>query len=267
MSKAFLVIYLAAIGLIFGSFVNAFVWRLRNKRDWVNERSECAHCHRKLSIVDLVPVLSYLALRGKCRYCGKQIEDTPAPEIATAVLFVASYLWWPVDLAGLGLFQFVCWLVILVAFMALTVYDMRWLILPNKIIFPLIGFVILQILAQRLFYHFSWYELGSAALAAGVLSGIFYALFVVSNGNWIGGGDVKLAVALGLIAGDPLRATLLLFVASVIGVAASVPLMARKKGKALKVQIPFGPFLIAATIFVQLFGSPIVHWYTTLLSV
>lgn len=268
MDKVFLVIYLAALGLIFGSFVNALVWRLHNKRNWVSERSECPHCHHKLAAIDLIPVLSFVALKGKCRYCGKKIEDTPAPEIVTALLFVVSYICWPVELHGSGLFQFVCWLIILVAFMALVVYDLKWFLLPDKIVFPLTGFVALQVITQHIAYHFAWHEMLAAAAGAIVLSGIFYVLFIVSDGSWIGGGDVKLAVALGLIAGDPLRATLLLFFASIIGVAVSLPSMAKKKGKAaLKVQIPFGPFLIAATILIQLFGSPIIHWYTNLLSV
>lgn len=267
MNKAFILIYLAAVGLIFGSFVNAFVWRFKQKRDWVRERSECPHCHHVLTAKDLVPVFSFILLKGKCRYCGKKIEDTPLPEIATSLLFVLSYLAWPVELQGVGLFQFICWLVVLVVFMVLTVYDLKWFLLPDKIVFPLIGFVVAQLLAQKIFYHFSWHELGVAALAAALLSGIFYILFVMSDGTWIGGGDVKLAIALGLLAGDPFKTTLLLFAASTLGVLVSLPMMMRKKGKSLKMQIPFGPFLIAATIFVQLFGSPIVHWYSQILSV
>ncbi|HSW75135.1 MAG TPA: prepilin peptidase [Candidatus Saccharimonadales bacterium] len=266
MDKAFVIVYLAALGLIFGSFVNALVWRLRNKRNWVSERSECVHCHHTLAPRDLIPVLSYIALKGKCRYCGKKIDDTPMPEVAAALLFVGSYIFWPIQIHGLGLFQFVCWLLILIAFTALAVYDLKWFLLPDKIVFPLIGFVILQILAQKVLYHFAWHDVGAAALGAVVLSGIFYILFVVSDGAWIGGGDVKLAIALGLIASDPLRATLILFFASIIGVLAAIPAMLKTK-KALKMQIPFGPFLILATIIVQLFGASIVHWYTGFFSV
>ncbi|HSD55741.1 MAG TPA: prepilin peptidase, partial [Candidatus Saccharimonadales bacterium] len=66
---------LIVLGLILGSFVNALVWRLRKNKDWVNDRSECTHCHHKLGPLDLIPVLSWVMLAGKCSYCHKKIED------------------------------------------------------------------------------------------------------------------------------------------------------------------------------------------------
>ena len=76
------------VGLAFGSFVNALVWRIRHKRDFVSERSECTHCHHVLAWNDLIPVLSWLMLRGKCRYCHKKIDDSPVVEVTTAALFL-----------------------------------------------------------------------------------------------------------------------------------------------------------------------------------
>jgi prepilin signal peptidase PulO-like enzyme (type II secretory pathway) len=98
------------------------------------------------------------------------------------------------------------------------------------------------------------------------LSGLFYLLFQLSKGTWIGGGDVKLAIALGLIAGDPLRAMLILFMASLVGTLAALPTLIKNKNKR-GIKLPFGPLLIAGTIIVQLFGADMIAWYTSLLSV
>jgi prepilin signal peptidase PulO-like enzyme (type II secretory pathway) len=103
-----------------------------------------------------------------------------------------------------------------------------------------------------------------AALGALVIAGTFWSLFQLSNGRWIGGGDVKLAVVLGLLAGTPLKALLILFFSSIIGTICSLPILVRGK-KALKMQVPYGPFLMAATVVVVLFGSSIIDWYSQLL--
>src|SRR5688572_14928277 len=118
-----MILMLVLAGLVLGSFVNALVWRLHVRRDWVRDRSECPHCHHKLAALDLIPVLSWLMLRGKCRYCGKPIDDSPLTELALPALFVVSYIFWPQPLVGVGLFEFVLWIVFLTGFLALAIYD------------------------------------------------------------------------------------------------------------------------------------------------
>lgn len=260
------VIVLILLGLVLGSFVNAFVWRLHQKKNWVSDRSECDHCHHKLAPKDLIPVASWLMLRGKCRYCGKPIGDSPVTELALPLLFVLSYLFWPQPLEGEGLMTFIFWLVFLVGFTILAVYDIRWFLLPNKVVFPLIGLAILQLALQLLFFDAALRDVLGAALGVLIISGSFYVLFVVSKGAWIGFGDVKLGVVLGILAGGPLPALLLLFLASMLGMIYSLPLlMAGKAGR--KSHIPFGPFLLAAMVLVQLFGADILGWYRQLLLV
>lgn len=266
MNTILTLICLVAFGLIFGSFVNAWIQRLHTKRNFVTERSECLHCHHQLATKDLIPVLSYVVLRGKCRYCGHKIDDTPLAELAVPLLWVVSYLFWPVMLQGSGLVAFICWLIFIVGFVALALYDLKWFLLPNKMVFPLIGLAVVQVLVMPLFFDYSWRTVLDAGLAALLLSGMFYIIFQASNGTWIGGGDVKLAIVLGLLAGDPLRACLLLFFASFIGTLAALPAIA-KNGMQRKLKLPFGPLLIAGAIFVQLFGSPIIHWYVSLVTV
>ncbi|HYH75161.1 MAG TPA: prepilin peptidase [Candidatus Saccharimonadales bacterium] len=260
-----ILLLLVGLGLILGSFVNAFVWRLHEGRDWVRERSECTHCHHTLAPKDLIPVLSWLSLRGKCRYCHAKIHDNPLTEIAVPALFVISYLAWPLALTGAGLFQFVLWCIFIVGFVALAAYDFRWFLLPNKIVFPLIGLAIVQVAVVAV-WTMNWKVLVAALLGTLVVAGIFYLLFQVSHGTWIGGGDVKLGVVLGLLAGGFLEGFLLLFVASLAALVATVPaLLQGKAGR--KSHVPFGPFLIIGLIVVVLFGHRIIAWYSGLIYV
>lgn len=264
MNTALTITALVGFGLIFGSFINALVWRMHNKRNWVSERSECPHYHRQLAPKDLVPVLSYVWLKGKCRYCKKPIPDTPLAELLLPAVWIVSYIFWPVQLEGAGLFQFIAWLILWIGFVALFIYDLRWFLLPNKIVFPLIGLAAVQVLVLPLAYDYSWHTVLGAALGALALSGVFYVIFQMSDGKWIGGGDVKLAIALGLLAGDPLRAALLLFFASLIGTIAALPMLI-KSGLRTKTMVPFGPLLITGLLLTQLFGSSIISWYAGLI--
>ena len=258
-----IVLALVLFGLLFGSFINAFVWRLHEGRNWVNERSECTHCHHVLAAKDLVPVLSWVWLRGKCRYCHKPIDDNPLVELTLPLLFVASYLWWPLPLHGQGLFDFIVWLLLLIGFVILAVYDLRWLLLPNVVVFPVIGVSAAYVLSNVVFFHAPVRNLLQAALGVVIVSGLFWVLFQVSKGRWIGFGDVKLAIALGLLAGTPAKAVLLLFFASFLGTLVALPLVAAGQA-GRKTKLPFGPLLLAATVLVQLFGSDVIDWYTGL---
>ncbi len=257
-----ILLLLILLGLVLGSFVNAFVWRIHEKKDWIRERSECTHCHHVLGPLDLVPVLSWLFLKGKCRYCDKKIEDSPLTELTLPLLFAVSYLSWPYALQGVGLITFSFWLVFLLGFSILAVYDFRWYLLPNKIVFPLIALGVAQLMTVAI-YDGNWGVLYGAAMGALVVSGTFYLLFVLSNGTWIGGGDVKLGIVLGLLAGGVLEGFLLLFVASLGGMLAALPLIMQGKAHR-KTQLPFGPFLILGLMVVTLYGDALLRWYTGL---
>ena len=266
-----------------GSFINALVWRLheqsvktlkptRTKKTWllrsssdnlsiVHGRSMCPNCRHELSTRDLVPVFSWLALKGKCRYCNKPISlQYPLVELATVLLFIASYLWWPVTLSGAQISIFVLWLALIVGFVALIVYDARWQLLPNRIIYPLGFIAVIMASIEVAIANRPAITTLDLILAVMVGGGIFYVLFQVSGGKWIGGGDVRLGWLLGLVAGTPDRSFLLIFLAAALGSLLSVPLLATKRLKRSS-KIPFGPFLIIAVIIVQLFGAGILHWY------
>jgi prepilin signal peptidase PulO-like enzyme (type II secretory pathway) len=260
---------LIVLGLALGSFVNALVWRVREqekgktskKFSIVQGRSMCPNCEHELAAKDLIPVISWLSLRGKCRYCGKTISALyPLVELSTAALFVISYLQWPNELVGGERIAFAVWLVLLVGLMALLVYDLRWKLLPNRILYPLAGIAGLYALIAVIGSPEPIEALINVILAVAVGGGIFYALYQVSQGKWIGGGDVKLGWLLGLIVATPGRAVLLIFLASLLGTLVSLPLLASKRLKRNST-IPFGPFLIMAAVFVQLWGHHILDWY------
>lgn len=264
-------------GLAFGSFVNALVWRLhmqagglkKSKRSKASAgrysitkgRSMCVHCKHELAAKDLIPVISWLFLRGKCRYCSKPISwQYPVVELATSLLFVASYLFWPNSLTGLEVVHFGLWLIVLTGLVALAVYDLKWMLLPNKIIFPLYGVVAIDVLVRCVHADNILTALSQAVAAVVIGGGLFYVLFQYSKGSWIGGGDVKLGFLIGGIVYLPVQAMLVLFVASLLGTFYTVPLLLLKKASRSS-RIPFGPFLIVGTIVVVLFGVRLSEWY------
>lgn len=266
-----IILVLVILGLCLGSFVNALVWRLHEQATLKNKkvpkqltisqgRSMCPDCKHQLGFWDLLPVISWLTLRGKCRYCHKPISwQYPLVEVLTAGLFVFSYVFWPFGWEAAGIFQFAVWLVMLVGFMAMAVYDTRWQILPSKIIYPLGILAFIQVVVLTIVNR-EPKELLIAAAGVVCLGGLFYALFQLSDGKWIGGGDVRLGVVLGLLVGGPGNAILVLFFASALGTIVSLPSLLQKKS-ALKRRVAFGPFLLLATVIVYLFGSSLINWY------
>jgi prepilin signal peptidase PulO-like enzyme (type II secretory pathway) len=270
-------VLLVVFGLIFGSFIDALTWRIREQSlllekkkhakiprelSMLHGRSMCQSCKHVLGPLDLVPLFSWLFLRGKCHYCGAKISwQSPVIEVVMALLFAGSYALWPLALQGIGLMEFCFWLVFLVGFVALAVYDLRWYILPDRIVYPLIGLAVVQTLLTYFIYHTGWQSLVGSVWGVLIASGIFYVLYQVSDGSWIGGGDVKLGVVLGILLGGPMLSLLLLFVASVLGTLVSLPLLGFGKAKRSTL-IPFGPFLIAATIIIELYGHQFVNWFT-----
>lgn len=255
---------LVILGLALGSFVNAFVWRFHEGKDWINARSMCTKCQRELKARDLVPILSWVWLRGKCRYCHNKISvQYPIIEASVTILFLLSYFYWPTAIQGVEVVVFALWLLITTGLVALALYDLRYMLLPTKLIYTLLG---LAVIASSIIIYRStsplavFIEMIAASLIGG---GIFYIIYLISGGKWIGGGDVRIGFLLGLLAATPGLSLLLIFIASLIGAAVSLTLMSFKRLKRTSL-IPFGPFLITALFIVQLYGQHIVHWYNGL---
>jgi len=280
-------IILGIVGLFFGSFAGASVWRLRArqlradeksgekpsakevhevaklKRQAVHkDRSVCLHCGHTLQWYDLIPLISWLSLQGKCRYCGKFIGYfEPVIELGVAGVFVVSYLFWPIPLTTwFGEAQLGIWLCAIVGLVILFAYDMKWFLLPNPIVFTLIGLGVVNATLVLVESKFARGQIVSIFSACMVLSGIYYFIYVLSRYQWVGFGDVKLGLALALLLADWKLAALALFLANLVGTIIFLPLMLRGKVKRQS-HIPFGPLLITGWFVAGLFGAQVITWY------
>lgn len=287
MDTMYISLALALLGLALGSFAGATVWRLRAQqlrddakhkqkiapkdKDQVakiphvpisRDRSVCLHCGHTLHWYDLVPVVSWALLRGKCRYCHKRIGWTePVLEIGLALFFVVSYLFWPTDLvAPLDFARLGIWLLAGVGLAILFVYDAKWFLLPNKIVFPLIALGAVNSLIVIASSYDSLAAFVGVLLSCVVLSGIYYLIYVYSGHKWVGFGDVKLGLALALLLADWRLAVIALFLANLIGTIIILPLLLGGKLKR-QAHVPFGPLMIAGWAVAGLFGAKLLYWY------
>jgi len=236
-------------GLAVGSFLNCVIYRLALPRG----RSFCPHCKHILSWQDLIPVLSFLILRGKCRYCQKKISwQYPLVELATGLLFVLIFwhLGFGFDLA------FGFWILISCFLIIIFVYDLKHFIIPDKIIYPAIVVVLIYNALQ------SPALLMRSGLAAILAASFFLIIVLVSRGRWMGLGDVKLAFLMGLFLSFP-NILIALFFAFLIGAIIGVGLILAKR-KTLRSEVPFGPFLVTGTFFALFWGERIAQWYLDL---
>lgn len=287
-----MIILFGLLGLALGSFVNALVWRIykqaeaqkklskktvkktsaskaaQNKKvsgkySILRGRSMCVECQHQLSAKDLIPIISWLSLRGKCRYCQKSISwQYPVVELVAATLFAAAYYFWPYTLSGFMSYEaFALFLMVITVGLALSVYDIKWMELPTKLVYALggLGFMLSLSLAIGLG---DTSILTSALIGSAGFGGFFYALYAVSNGKWIGGGDVRLGFALGIILGWQ-RSMLALTAAAYGGTIIIVILYLLGKYHK-KMKLPFGPFLILAMYSSALWGQAVINWYLQL---
>jgi prepilin signal peptidase PulO-like enzyme (type II secretory pathway) len=265
------------LGLACGSFVNALVWRLHEntkkqntkskKLSILNGRSLCPNCRHQLSWYDLIPVVSWLLLRGRCRYCKKPIsKHYPIVEIVAGLVFAGSYLLWPVAVHENGQWLLLAtWLGASVGLLALAVYDLYWMMLPNIIIYPTLIIAVAGRLAYiAIFDNRPLHSIFLWALSVLIASGSFYVLFIVSKGKWIGFGDVRLGLITGTLLADPAESLAMIFLASIIGTMVILPALLSSK-KTLASKLPYGPFLISATAIMVLFGDSLLDWYKGLI--
>ena len=250
MSDLFLYSVFFILGTIIGSFLNCLVCRFHNNEDFLVKRSYCPHCKHPLSWQDLIPIFSFLFLKAKCRYCKMPISSQYfLAELATGALFV------------LALTQHSYFLLLAFCFLiVIFIYDFKYYIIPDKVIFPAIIISFFYQLVSNLQSIDIFYSAVISALAA---AGFFLAIFLISRGRWIGFGDVKLALFMGLLLNFPnilIALFLGFFIGAIIG---TVLIVLNKKG--LKSEVPFGPFLVTGTLISIFWGEKIFNWYLTLL--
>lgn len=268
-------------GTVIGSFLNAVIWRIHVLQSVMRGRSKCVHCEHELSAGDLIPLVSFALLRGRCRYCKKAISwQYPLVELGVGILFVLSYVVFLGNMPN-GILQafflgqstgtvalFVRLLLFLAVLVVLFVYDARWGLLPDSVTLPSIPIVFginLFVFSAPVvcdggavvcFFSQPWANM----LAALVIGGGFFALqYIISRGVWIGGGDIRLGVLMGVMLGFP-GVLYALFIAYIVGACVAVVLLSLRK-KGMKSEIPFGPFLCGATAVMLLYGDRVAEWF------
>jgi len=236
-------------GLAIGSFLNVCIYRIPRKESIISPGSHCPHCRHPLGLWDLIPLISIIILRGKCRYCGKEISPRYFfVELTTAVLFLALYVRFMVYERSPVLFF--SYLLLSSALIAITFIDLEHKIIPDRITYPGIAAGLLF----SIFIGNFWVSLLGLFIGAGVL----YFIIIVSHGG-MGGGDVKLAGMLGSFLGWRLLLLTLFLSFLSGGIVAIILLLLKLKGR--KDYIPFGPYLAIAGIVAIFWGQQILSWY------
>ena len=210
-------------------------WSVGKRKSFFTPPSYCDHCKHKLGFWDLIPVFSFVFLRGRCRYCGKKIFlHYPLVELATGVLFSLSFY---------SLFSIPYSLFLSSVLIVIFVADLRYGIIPDKVIFPAIALVL----------PYSLSPIPHSLFPAFLTALSFLALYLFTDGQGLGLGDVKLSFFLGLTLNWP-YVILAMWIAFVVGgvVAAILLILGRKK---LKDEIPLGPFLVIGTIVTMFLGK------------
>ena len=247
-----LVIYLLIIGLILGSFYNVVGLRVPAKKSIVAPRSACPNCQHQLTALELIPVLSYVIQRGKCRQCKVGISPIyPIFELMTGILFATA----PLVLGWTGEL-FVAWTLISL-FMIIFVTDLTYMLIPDKILVVFAGIFLIE----RIFLPLSpWWD---SLLGAFIGFIILFFIAVISKGG-MGGGDIKLFALIGFVVGVK---TLLLsfFLSTLFGalfgvIGLSLKLIKRRQ------PIPFGPFIVLGSLVAYYFGDYIISSYLSILS-
>jgi len=235
--------------LAVGSFLNVVVARVPIGRSVVRPPSACMECAREIAWYDNVPVVSWLALRGRCRNCGTSISwRYPAVELSTALL-VAGCFWkfglsW--DAAVASLFS--------VVLVVLSAIDIDRRIVPNKIVLPA---AVTVLVAQTILHpSVEW-------LVAALGASLFLLLAALAYPRGMGMGDVKLALLLGAALGRTVP--IAMFAGMLAALVPSVVLFARHGSAARKMAIPFAPFLALGGLLGLFAGQPLLHAYLNLL--
>jgi leader peptidase (prepilin peptidase)/N-methyltransferase len=248
---AVLVAIALVYGLLIGSFINAWAYRLAHDESISKGRSHCPNCGHQIRAYDNIPVVSWLLLRGRCRDCGAPISwRYPAGEALTAVLFV-----------GVVLMDGLSWLLIphlflVAALVLVSQVDLEIRIIPDIIILPVaaVGLPLMIVFADGAWWQWPAAGLGAAAFLF-LISEVYYRVRHVEG---MGFGDVKLALCMGIYLGAAVVPAL--FIGFLSGAVIGVVVVAASKGDG-KTAIPFGPFLAAGAVVALFAGGAIIDAY------
>jgi len=252
------------LGLAIGSFLNVLILRLPREESWLKKaRSFCPLCDRVLKAVELIPVVSFLIQRGKCGGCKKKISwQYPAVELATVVLFMLAFLNYFHDnfLSVQDLILMVTDFLFIAVLIVVFVIDVKHFLIIPKLIYPMIPIAFILNL-----WGSGWsMQAAGDMIFAGLVGFLFYWIqHFISKGKWVGGGDMKLALLLGVMLGMQwLLMTLL--ISYVVGALIAIILLITKKMDR-KSQLPMAAFLAPVSVLMILYGNIILDWYIKLL--
>ncbi len=245
--KDFLPYIFFVFGLVIGSFLNVCIYRIPRGESVIFPPSHCPDCNQRIVAWDLIPLLSYIRLRGRCSFCGNKISPLYSfIELLTGLLFTAVYL----SFGHTVLLYKVIFLI--PVFVTITIIDLQHYIIPDKLtVFALAGGVVLNVFTHDLTLVSSLLGLTSAAAFLLVLA-------FISRGG-MGGGDIKFAAVIGLFLGWPNGLFAIFLGCMLAGLVGIVLLLTRIKGR--KDAIPFGPFLCAGALATIWHGEDILRWY------
>ena len=254
--EALVIIFVIALGLAFGSFLNVCISRLPQHQSIVQPRSRCPHCQAPIAARDNLPVLSFLLLGGRCRACrGRIAWRYPAIELATAALWLLCWLRFgpSVQAVGMAIFAFIV--------LGLAAMDAETLRLPNSFTIP--GIVLGIVYSGAMCPHWFKCALRSASWAisvAGVLLAISAFYWVLRRREGIGIGDAKLMALIAAWLG-PTQAVLVFVLGVLATAAAGLAVIARRRRFDGNIPLPFGAFLCAASLFAMFYGQRLIYWY------
>jgi leader peptidase (prepilin peptidase) / N-methyltransferase len=239
------------LGLLIGSFLNVCIYRIPRKESIAWPGSHCPGCGYVLKWYDLLPILSYLFLRGKCRQCRSNIAlRYPLVELITGLLFLAAYSNYGLGWILLSKCVFICLMLVI----GLT--DLEHYIIPNIIVFPgIVVGLLIAILPGPLTL--------TNALASGIGAGLFFFIIWFFYPKGMGEGDVKLALMLGTFLGWP-NIALAIFLSSLLGSVGGVITVAIKHGDR-KTPIPFGLYLALGSLITAFYGQQLLQLYLNLI--
>ena len=240
------------IGILVGSFLNVCIYRMPREGSIVFPSSHCPHCSHPLLWYDLIPILSFVMLKGRCRYCKGVISPLyPTIEFINGIIYIIIFYFY-----GLSL-EFVFYSLLISALLTITLIDLKHKIIPDGILLSIFIITILYKSTNYLLFHIP-ISLMDSLLGFLLGGGLFFLLAIISKGG-MGGGDIKLISVLGLILG--LKKTLLnILLSFIIGAFISLILLCFKK-KGRKDVIAFGPFINLAFIISLFFGDKIICYY------
>ncbi|MCL4392585.1 prepilin peptidase [Patescibacteria group bacterium] len=264
MSILILVILLFSflLGAIVGSFLNATVLRVRGKESFVKGRSYCPHCKHSLSLFDLIPIFSFLVLKGRCRYCKENISiQYLLMEIITGIIFLLYFNFVGISFIFLpnfiNIINILYDIVLISAFIYIALFDFLYFEISGKLVYVLSFIVFLYFLIFTILGYYSIDILLNHILFAFVIAAFFLIIILITRGNGMGGGDMKLAFLMGLILGYP-QILFVIFLSFILGSIVGVILLVFKVKK-LKSHIPFAPFLSLSMIIYIIFSFYILQ--------